>query len=66
MSVTAKVIVTLEVNSKSNWGDDVMASQVKKQATADAIGELNRLTNDAGYRIKLIGKPKVTVVTFDT
>jgi hypothetical protein len=65
MSVTAKIIVTLEINSKSNWNDDVMASQVKKQASEDAVNELSRLTKDASYRIKIVGEPKVQVVTFD-
>ena len=66
MSVTARVKVTLEIVAKSNWDDDVMASQVKKQATEDALGELNRLANDAGGRIKIVGKPEVTMVMFDT
>ena len=65
MSVTARVTVTLEIEAKSNWNDDVMASQVKKQATEDAIGELNRLVGGSGCRIKVVGEPKVTVVMFD-
>lgn len=65
MSTNAKVSVTLEINAKSCWSDETSVAQVKKQAVDDAIQELNRLANDANYRIKLIGDPKVTVVTFD-
>ena len=65
MGVTARVIVTLEIDAKSNWNDDVMASQVRKQAIVDAKDELGKLVGSVNHSMRIIGEPKVTVVTFD-
>ncbi len=65
MSAIAKVRVTLEIDTKSEWNDDTKVLQIKKQATDIAMTVLTKLANDSNYRIKVSGEVKVKVITFD-
>jgi hypothetical protein len=65
MSVKAKATVTIEIDVNSNWNDATTVAQVKKQAIDDAKGVIRRLHGDDSYRIKVIGEPDITVITFD-
>jgi len=65
MATTARAVVTLEINCKSNWNDETTVSQVKKQAIDDAMGELNKIAHASNNRIKVIGEPQIRIVTFD-
>ena len=62
MSVTAKVNLTIEIHVQSNWNDDVMASQVKKQATVDALATLNKIAANPNNNIKIVGTPEITMI----
>ena len=64
MGVQAKATVTLEIDCKSCWNDTTTVKQVRDQAIDDAMEELNRLAQSAEYRIKLVGKPEIRIVSF--
>ena len=58
----ARVTLTIEVSVSDTWGDDCKLDQVYRQASASAIGMLQRELPTARFRI--IGEPKVdTVIT---
>lgn len=62
--VTAKAVVnvTVEVSPGDVWGEECTIAQARSQGAESAMNKLARaLTTDTGLRI--VGKPKVTVVT---
>lgn len=65
MATKAKATVFLEINCNSSWSDETTVSQVKKQAIDNVILEIQQLLPHAKSRIKLIGDPEITIVTFD-
>ena len=65
MSVKAKATVTIEIDVNSTWNDATTVAQVKKQAIDDAKGVIRKLHGDHNYRIKVIGEPDISVITFD-
>lgn len=63
MSSSARVSVTLTLNSKSHWGDQCTIAQVKQQAFDEVKAELQRLAQLSKYRLQLVGDPVISVVT---
>lgn len=61
MSVHAKVLVTLEIDSDSSWADDTTMGQVVKQAKDDIAGKLRRMQREVSG-IRLAGDFKVTSI----
>lgn len=62
MPVTAKVQITVEVDTGSQWPDDCHLKQVREQAGEVAVGRLTKLlAADRGY-IKVVSTPEVVAV----
>ena len=68
VTVSARVILTLEIACRGAWGADCALDQVEKQAASEAIGACRR-----GFRLlgegepaqlaaTVIGQPQVTAV----
>ena len=68
MTVIATANVTLQITCKPSWDDDTPVSQVRKQGVDDAYDVLNRMILSEGitHRIKMIGKPSIKVISFET
>lgn len=64
MSVTARVVVTLELTGLGSWGDNCPLGQVYKQAAEVAVGRIRRAVNGDATLLdaKIIGQPVVTAV----
>lgn len=66
LSVTARMVVTVEVTAHSTWGQSTTMEQVHKQGAEDAINALDRLIREAaqkGQRITVVGTPTMKTVT---
>jgi hypothetical protein len=62
--VRAVVTVGIEVDPASVWGPNATVEQIRKQAIEDALGRLGRVV-DGHPEIRLVGEPRVTVVTIE-
>jgi hypothetical protein len=58
----ARVTVTVEVTGCGTWGTDCRIDQVHRQAAEEAIGYIRNRT-ERDRRLRIIGEPKVTMVT---
>lgn len=54
-SATARVILTIDLDIRSNWGADCTIAQVEKQALDAAHGELKRMQS----HYTIVGQPVV-------
>ena len=62
IKATARVHITLEIDTDDVWGEDCSIGQLNKQATYSAINILNNLLSvkeGCIQRIRVIGEPKV-------
>lgn len=57
----ARVLVLLEVQVNSTWGEDCTVKQVHKQARDDSLLQIENLIKRE-YRINIIGEQKVEAV----
>lgn len=64
MSVTARVVVTLELTGLGSWGNDCPLGQVYEQAANAAVGRIKRAMAEKGplTGARIIGQPVVTAV----
>lgn len=64
---TAHVQLTIEVDASSSWSKDVTADQVFRQAGEETVNAVERIFHERDnvkYRMKIIGKPIVTMVMY--
>jgi hypothetical protein len=59
---TARVRLTVEVDA-ATWQIGSSAEQIFNAAGREAEGELERLIQESGGRVRIVGKPEVTLVT---
>jgi hypothetical protein len=59
---TARVTLTVEVDVRSSWGGDCTVDQVNRQAAEEAVNYVEQAAAK-DRRIRVIGRPVVTVVT---
>lgn len=65
MLATARVRLTIEIDARSNWGEDCTAKQIYDQASQEARREIDNMIlgiNKLGTNCKLVGKPEVDMV----
>jgi len=64
MSVTARVVVTLELTGLGTWGNDCPLGQVYEQAATAAVGRISKAVAEKGALTgaRIIGQPVVTAV----
>lgn len=60
----ATVQMTIEISGLGNWGAGCTVDQVHRQAAEEAIGKLNRATQQT-RDFRIVGKPVVRVITID-
>lgn len=60
VSTVARVTVTIEISLTQPWGSDCALDQVWKQARDQAVGIVERMRGNAGFRI--VGDPQVVAV----
>ena len=65
MSVSARAVVTIEINCKSSWNDKTTIDQVRKQAIDDARGALRRMQEASGGNFKVVGDSEIRIVSFE-
>lgn len=61
-TATARVQITIEVDSGSSWGPDCTVEQVLKQAGEESLARITSILRDCKIRATVIGKPKVIAV----
>lgn len=62
MTTTARVTLTLDIDTDGTWGDDYKMSQVRDQAISEALGCINRLIQQRHIKARIVGKPIVDIV----
>jgi len=60
LQASARVRVTLDISVPDRWGQDCPTSQIFKQATESALGELRKITDT--HRGTVVGTPVVTMI----
>jgi len=63
--VTARVILTLEIDVADTWGEDCSIKQIHDQATQTAVGMIRQIQdkNPPWMRmVRVIGTPKIDAV----
>ena len=65
MSVKTIVKVTLEIATKSSWGDNTTVAQVKKQSLDEADIILAKAFEKDGNTMKMMRKPEYVSIIFN-
>jgi len=61
-SITAKVLVTIEVTCTDSWGAHCSLDQIERQAKESAIGMLSRQLHQDARRVRIVDAPKVSMI----
>jgi hypothetical protein len=64
ISSTAKVQLTIEIDSLASWGGNCAVDQVFRQSKEEAINRTRAAFKAVNHGVRLIGEPVVTGVTY--
>jgi hypothetical protein len=59
IQATARVQITVEVQTESPWGEECDIGQLYKQAGEESVAKLKNYLNKSGLPVRIIGDAKV-------